>query len=181
MFNIIENIIDSTKNIGNLTKKMSRQFHASPPLFKKTNLFAIIEEVLYTFSVRMKKQGISQNIKDRSLQFIIDIDKDQIMTSFNNFIENALDAMENGGVLTIKGMKRKTGFAYIKIIDTGNGISKNDINKIWNPTFSNKSTGTGFGLAICKSIIEINHKGKISIKSIENIGTTITIKLPLKQ
>ncbi|MFX0134940.1 MAG: GAF domain-containing protein [Candidatus Hodarchaeota archaeon] len=181
LFNTIENIIDSTKNIGNLTKKMSRRFNASPPLFKKTNLFSAIEEVLYTFSVRMKKQGVLQNLKDKSLQFFIDIDKDQIMTSFNNFIENALDAMENGGVLTIKGMKRKTGFAYIKIIDTGKGISKNEINKIWNITFSKKSTGTGFGLTICKSIIEINHKGKISINSVKNEGTTVTIRLPLIQ
>jgi two-component system sporulation sensor kinase A len=85
--------------------------------------------------------------------------------------------MPEGGELTISAHQKKEALE-IMIIDTGLGIPKAVIGKVFDPLFTTKAKGIGLGLAVCESIIE-NHKGSISVSSKEGKGTTFTIKLPL--
>jgi PAS domain S-box-containing protein len=108
----------------------------------------------------------------------IKIDPDQIKQVIINIITNAVQAMPDGGRLTIDTAK-KGNFLEIEITDTGSGIPDEVASKIFDPLFTTKAKGIGLGLAVCKSIID-RHEGDIGVKSKAGRGTTFNIKLPLK-
>jgi signal transduction histidine kinase len=94
-----------------------------------------------------------------------------------NLYKNSIDAMENGGVLTVSA--RPSGESVeITVSDNGCGISETDKKSIFSPFFTTKNSGTGLGLAVCKRIIDQHEGGSISMESEEGKGTTFTITLP---
>lgn len=106
-------------------------------------------------------------------------DPEQIQQVFVNIILNAIQAMPNGGTLTIKnGYIESTKEVFIKFIDTGIGIPKENLKKLFTPFFTTKEKGkgVGLGLAVCYGIIH-RHKGKIEVESEVGKGTTFTIRL----
>jgi two-component system sensor histidine kinase HydH len=94
-----------------------------------------------------------------------------------NIFLNAIEAMPKGGTLTISTAVSDTSYFIIKVEDTGCGIPREDLSRIFDPYFSRKDHGTGLGLSITQSLIE-NHKGIIQIKSKVGLGTTMRIDLP---
>ncbi len=107
-------------------------------------------------------------------------DVNKIVRVFTNLITNALDALaENGGILEITS--RQTG-DKLKLVfaDTGVGIPPEVMEKIFTPLFTTKAQGMGFGLAICKRIVE-THGGTITVESTLTKGTTFTVILPISQ
>ena len=124
---------------------------------------------------------IPQNVTVRDLledQPTLSVDRDMMKRVFINLIENAVDAMPQGGILTISS-KKSDGNVEIKLTDTGAGIPKKLIENLWKPLRTTKATGMGLGLAICKRIVE-THGGSISVKSEIGHGTTFTIQLPFR-
>lgn len=105
------------------------------------------------------------------------IDSNLIKQALLNVIINAEQAMENGGELMIRTSGNKR-YVQIDITDTGTGIPKDIIDKIFQVYFSTKKTGTGLGLPTAKRIIE-EHKGTISVQSEEGKGTNFSIRLPI--
>ena len=94
-----------------------------------------------------------------------------------NLLKNALDAMEGKGSIDIK-IKKDTGEIIIDITDTGKGISKKNLNKVFKPGFTTKKRGWGLGLSLSKRIIEQYHKGHLMVKHSEpGKGTTFRIVL----
>nr|MBA2561755.1 HAMP domain-containing histidine kinase [Chitinophagaceae bacterium] len=94
-----------------------------------------------------------------------------------NLLKNALDALEGKGSISIKIKKEKNNIV-IDISDTGKGISKNNMNKVFKPGFTTKKRGWGLGLSLSKRIIEQYHKGELFVKSSElGRGTTFRIIL----
>lgn len=108
----------------------------------------------------------------------IEIDVQQMKRVFVNIIKNAIDTMSEGGKLTITN-KESNGNLEIAFTDTGTGIPKDLVEKIWTPLFTTKAKGMGLGLPICKRIVEA-HKGSISVKNTVGKGTTFTVTLPTK-
>ncbi len=98
---------------------------------------------------------------------------------FTNLILNACNAMPNGGTLTIAGRKTQTGQAEITFTDTGRGISRNDLPKVFDPFFTTMppGRGTGLGLSVSSSIIRL-HRGAINVESDVGRGATFTVRLP---
>ncbi|MCF6156467.1 MAG: two-component sensor histidine kinase [Candidatus Brocadia sp.] len=105
------------------------------------------------------------------------IDSNLIKQAILNVIINAEQAIENGGELMIRTSRNKK-YIQIDITDTGVGIPKDIIDKIFQVYFSTKKTGTGLGLPTTKRIVE-EHKGIISVQSEEGKGTNFSIKLPI--
>ena len=94
-----------------------------------------------------------------------------------NLLKNALDAMEGNGNIIINIEENKTQI-FIDVIDTGKGISKKNVSKVFKPGFTTKKRGWGLGLTLTKRIIEQYHKGKIFVKQSEQgKGTTFRIML----
>ena len=107
----------------------------------------------------------------------VEIDTDQIRQLLLNIMFNAVQAMTDGGRLSISA-KERGNFLEIEIADTGAGIPEEVKSKIFDPLFTTKAKGIGLGLAVCKSIID-RHNGCIEVKSSIGKGTTFTIRLPL--
>lgn len=108
----------------------------------------------------------------------IKVDVDKMQRVFVNIIKNAIDAMPDGGKLTIK-QNETNGNLEIAFIDTGSGIPEDALEKIWKPLFTTKAKGMGMGLPICKRIAEV-HEGKISVESMVGKGTTFTVAIPVE-
>jgi len=107
-------------------------------------------------------------------------DNGQMQQVFLNLMLNAIDAIPARGTITVTTRKESNDAVQIIIADTGKGMSRENMNKIFNPFFTTKPKGTGLGLAICKRLIEL-HNGTIHVSSTPGEGTTFYITLPVKQ
>lgn len=118
-----------------------------------------------------------ENINNRKIEAYVDTN--QLKQVFWNLSINAIQAMPNGGELTIDigNETQDSGFIEIVFKDTGTGIAKENLDFIFYPFFSTKEVGSGLGLAIAYRIVE-EHKGKIKVESEIGKGTTFRIYLP---
>jgi len=116
--------------------------------------------------------GISINLPEND--FKLNCDSRKIEGVLSNIINNAVQALDGSGEIDVETTS-DSEFLTILIKDSGPGISEENLDKIFEPMFTTKTTGTGLGLVICKSIIE-QHGGTISVN---NKPTTFTIKLPV--
>lgn len=105
------------------------------------------------------------------------VDVDSMKRVFGNLICNAVDAMPNGGTLRI-GCKAQGNMACFTFADTGLGITEEVKQKIFQPLFTTKAKGMGFGLSICKRIVEA-HRGRIEVESTVGQGSVFRIYLPI--
>jgi two-component system sporulation sensor kinase A len=148
-------------------------FAAKRPLQKKRqNINKLIEHSLI-------ESNIPENIKVKkefTKKAIATIDEKQLERVFLNLIKNAVQAMPNGGKLTVTTNEAED---YVEIVftDTGVGIPDENMSKIFTPLFTTKAKGIGMGLPICKRIVE-EHGGTIEVKSKVGQYTTFIIKLP---
>ncbi|MBP7738829.1 MAG: cache domain-containing protein [Spirochaetes bacterium] len=136
--------------------------------------FAILEKHGNFKHIKIKKD-LAENLPE------INIDVNQIKSVFNNLAVNAADAMYDGGELTVKTRFDPAGNKIIATVsDTGMGIKKEDLSKIYDPFFTTKETGkgTGLGLSVTYSIIQ-RHNGTIGVESAEGKGTVFTIEFPV--
>ena len=108
----------------------------------------------------------------------LEVDAHKLERVFVNLIKNAVDAMPEGGKITISGEESDHKF-LLSFADTGMGIPDEIMPKIFSPLFTTKAQGMGFGLAICKRIVEA-HGGTIFVKTEKNKGTTFSVTLPLE-
>ena len=119
---------------------------------------------------------------------VIKADGQQLSIALKNIIDNSLNAMGNKGTLTLTTRlvqslhtgKRSSvkNYIQIEISDTGVGIPQQQLSQLFQPFFSRSPGGTGLGLVITKKIIE-DHNGEIKIESVEGIGTTVFVTLPV--
>jgi two-component system sensor histidine kinase HydH len=108
----------------------------------------------------------------------IRVDPDKMKRTSINLIENAIDAMPQGGTLTISS-EQSNDNVEITFSDTGSGMPEKVMENLWKPLQTTKAEGMGLGLAICKRIVDA-HGGTISVKSKAGEGTTVTIRVPIK-
>jgi len=116
--------------------------------------------------------GVIINLPENEVY--VNCDARKIEGVFSNLLNNAVHALDGQGEISVT-VSTDSDFVIIRVMDSGHGIPKENLEKIFEPMFTTKKTGTGLGLVICKSIIE-QHGGSISVK---NKPTTFTIKLPI--
>jgi signal transduction histidine kinase len=104
-------------------------------------------------------------------------DSSRLTRVFQNLISNAVDAMADGGSLTVSSAVGSQE-VIVSISDTGAGIREENLALLFTPFFTTKSKGLGLGLAICKRLVEA-HGGRIEVKSKAGEGTTMSVALPL--
>src|ERR1041385_7503185 len=139
------------------------------------------EDALRLVEGRAEECGIETRIlQDGALPHVMG-DRESLRSVFTNLVINAVEAIDGeGGSVSIKLSNADENSVKVEVIDTGHGISPDDISKLFEPYFSTKETGTGLGLAIVKKAID-DHGGTISVASREGSGTTFTIILPVKE
>jgi two-component system, sporulation sensor kinase A len=147
--------------------------------FNKVNLSEILLQVKALIDTHANMNNI-----EIELNYLSDIptlicDENQLKQVFINFLKNAIEAMPQGGKISIKLISEEPHTIKIQFIDQGSGIPKEHLDRIGQPFFTTKENGTGLGFMISMKIIE-NHDGQIEIESSEN-GTTIEVTLPTSQ
>jgi len=151
-------------------------FASDKPLeLKKINVNTVMEKALFLTQI---PENIKV-IKKLSPLPKIYADANRIHRVFKNIVENAVQAMPKGGELSIQ-TRVNGNFIEVMFKDTGVGISKENMKKLFTPFFTTKSKGMGIGLTICKKFVE-DHGGKIEVQSKEGKGAVFTVKLPVKR
>jgi signal transduction histidine kinase len=105
-------------------------------------------------------------------------DADQIARAIGNLVANAIDAMPDGGTLTLRA-RADTREVVIDVQDTGSGIPANARERLFTPYYTSKRSGTGLGLSIVQAIVS-DHGGHIDIHASADTGTTFRLVLPLE-
>ena len=139
----------------------------------------ILEQTLKVLESELAKKNIAVEKKlEASLPRIL-VDRDQLSQALLNLLLNALESMEGAGKIRISMESGGAEVLAISISDTGRGIPKEDLERVFEPFFSTKRKGTGLGLAIVHQIVE-SHKGEIKVESRAGEGTTFRITLPIQ-
>ncbi|HEY5512250.1 MAG TPA: cache domain-containing protein [Geomonas sp.] len=109
---------------------------------------------------------------------VVDGDGDQLRQVFTNLVLNGVQAMPEGGVLTLKSAPVKDADLYeVRISDTGVGIALENLRQVFNPFFTTKASGTGLGLSVSYGIVR-EHGGCIDVESVPGCGSTFSVVLP---
>ncbi|MDN3666260.1 tetratricopeptide repeat-containing sensor histidine kinase [Algibacter miyuki] len=166
-------------NLLNWSKSQMQSLDPKATLFDIQEVF--IDKV-NLIEQRMETKGIT--LINNSLRSFIFADRSMFEIVIQNLLANALKFCNNGDIVSISNQISR-GHCIISISDTGIGISKENIDKLFtNSSFTTSGTnnekGTGLGLSICKELVELNH-GKIWVESMPDVGTTFHIELPKSQ
>lgn len=151
------------------------------PEFKPVNLNEIINDLLFFYKDTFEEHNINLNISLTPDMPIMNLDHSLMKQALINIIINAIQSMENGGLLTVetmtKGEEDKVS-AIVVINDTGAGIPEDIMNTIFDPFYTTKIRGLGLGLSLTRRIVE-SHGGEVKVESAEGIGSTFIISLPV--
>ncbi len=175
-------IIDETTRCSSIVEGLLEFSRQTPPEKNPADINEVIEKTL----LLLRSQLLVHNVEvDKDLhrdlpKVMIDINK--IEQVFTNVVLNAIEAMPDGGTLSINSqISADSRFIEIEFQDEGGGIPKENIRRIFDPFFTTKGTkGTGLGLSVSYGIVQ-QHRGTIDVRSEVGKGTSITIHLPLNE
>jgi PAS domain S-box-containing protein len=170
-------IYQEVQRLEKFISDMSTFTRGVPPQKTVGDLLALIREVAELMDSAFKEQGVVFHLHTPSEVLIFAFDPGQIRQVLLNLFKNSLEAMPQGGELTVTAALQ-AGTLVLELTDTGCGISLEQMRNLFTPFYTNKQSGTGLGLTICRGLIS-QHQGEISIESEVNRGTTCTIRLPL--
>lgn len=138
---------------------------------------SVIRHTLMVVEGQAREKGIDVRTDLSPKIGELTIDPDRIEQVLLNLYLNAIGAMEKGGTLSVTSSRGSLGMIEIRITDTGAGIEKEDLPRIFDPYFTTKPAGTGLGLALVQRIVEA-HGGEVRMESEPGRGTTATVLLP---
>lgn len=140
----------------------------------------LLEEILSQIGHQIPLHGISVR-KELDATAEIEGDLEQLRQVFTNLVLNGIQAMPVGGELAVAARRDSgAGLCEVTVSDTGNGIAADHLEKIFNPFFTTRSTGTGLGLSVSYGIVK-DHGGEISVESTLGKGSSFRVTLPLVQ
>jgi signal transduction histidine kinase len=176
----IDVILQQTQKIAKITNHILKYSKKLPRNFGNIELLNVIEESLNILEPRIKKRNILLKktflVRDQVNTLLIYADAQQLEQVFTNLFNNAIDALEGGGVLEVRVACIKEEKVQVLIRDDGNGMDEVAKEQAFLPFFTTKSAkkGTGLGLYIVKNILK-NHKANINCSSTLGKGTTFTL------
>ena len=149
---------------------------------ERIDLRQLVEKALELVDADLRKQRISAEVQFEDADWTVIVNKNQILEAFLNVIINAVDAMPDGGQLSIHGLiqkpdHKKVDYLAVRIMDTGIGIRSENLSKVFDRYYTTKNTGTGLGLAVVERIISA-HNGTLTVDSDEGNGSTFTLYFP---
>ena len=179
----LEIIIKEATRCRDIVRELLNFARQSEPRKEPCDINAIVDHALLLTRNQLK---VGENYVTMVREFgdlpVLQVDPDQMLEIFINMIINAVDAMPKGGELrTVTRLLEDEKSIEIRVIDTGHGISEEDLEKVFEPFFTTKETGkgTGLGLAVTYGIVEA-HNGSIDVTSEVGKGTIFIIKLPVE-
>ncbi|MBU1614111.1 PAS domain-containing sensor histidine kinase, partial [bacterium] len=172
-------ILRNAENANKIVKDLLDFARPTEISFKLGHISEVISSACNLVKARCSRQRVRLTRRcSRQLPQVL-LDEKQLEAAFLNFILNALEAMPNGGRLTITAYPdSQNNEVEVRFSDTGEGISEEKLNEIFTPFFTTKEEGVGLGLCLAHQVISY-HKGKINIKSKVGQGTEVKVMLPI--
>ena len=149
-----------------------------PPDFSDVNPVEILEEVLRFQASELENRGIKVDVELPAAPAVILADKNQLKQVFFNLVKNAMEAMQPGGILRVRSRTDDESL-FLLFGDTGSGIKREDLPRLFQPYHTTKQGGHGLGLMIVHRIMR-DHGGQVGIDSKEGVGTVLSLQFPLK-
>jgi PAS domain S-box-containing protein len=171
-------LLSELERIETITSEMLSLGKPQAIQLKRTDLRELIENTLDLLQPQAHMNDIQFKLEFEESPYFITSEKNQLKQVFLNILKNAMEAMNEGGVIQINLRKESEQECIISFQDQGIGIPEELLPRLGEPFYSLKEKGTGLGLMICHKIIK-QHQGDILYKSEVNIGTLVEIKLPL--
>jgi two-component system, sporulation sensor kinase E len=170
-------VIDEVRRINNLITEFLSFAKPNPPVLVPLKVIEVVKRVAEFCEPELSRQNIVLQIEDEAPGAVVEGDQDQLYQVSLNLILNAVDAMADGGRLTIR-LFRSGDQLMIAFRDTGPGVPAGLQERVFNPFFTTKPNGTGLGLAKAYTILE-SHHGRIECSSPPGGGATFMLVLPL--
>jgi two-component system, sporulation sensor kinase E len=172
----IEVARSEVNRLDSIVTQFLKAIRPSRPQLRPENVNTIIEEAVRFFTPELQDREIVVEQELRSDLPLLQLDRDQMKQAFYNVIKNSLEAVHRHGALRIRTDLDDT-HVIIRFVDTGGGMSAENLSRVFEPYFTTKPSGTGLGLLIVRRIVR-QHGGELSIESSEGKGLTLTIRLP---
>lgn len=172
-------LLAELSNLKTIIGRFSEFAKMPPPQFESVALNELVRENLRLFDAQLRG-GARPRIHteadlDESLAKI-SADSGQLSRALQNLTLNAIDAMPAGGTLRFR-TRRVEGGVTLEVSDSGEGLTKEECERLFTPYYTTKQHGTGLGLAIVQSVVS-DHNGRITVESEQGRGTTFRIELP---
>lgn len=154
------------------------QLHCEP-----ADLRNLVEERMESFREWAQRRGVTLSTELPRNNVSLKLDKDRMAQVFDNVIQNAIEAMsDGGGTLSVTlasrpGASKDTRGVCVEFRDTGKGMTASVVRHVFDPFFTTKPSGTGLGLSICHELVQA-HGGEIQVDSEEGRGTSVRITIP---
>ncbi len=175
----IKKIIEEVERVDSILIKMLAASRGTAAPRSEVRFEQIARRVLADSEVVCRSQRVTvECLIEEGLPTII-ADPTEIEQIFTNLVTNALFEMQAGGHLGLR-LTMDEGFIQLEVSDTGRGIPKEHLNQIFDPFFTTKEKGTGFGLSVVLRIVR-GYSGLIRAESDVGLGTTFSVKIPVRQ
>jgi two-component system nitrogen regulation sensor histidine kinase NtrY len=168
-------LLSEIANLKTIIGRFSEFSRMPQPQFRAVHLADVVQDVVKIHQAQLQSAKIECKLDLQSSAHIA-ADPELLHRAISNLVLNAIDAMPEGGTLTMR-VRQSDASARIEISDTGVGLTPEECGRLFTPYYTSKSHGTGLGLAIVQSIVS-DHGGKISVASEPERGTTFMIDLP---
>ncbi|MCD8742437.1 ATP-binding protein [Mucilaginibacter roseus] len=170
-----KSFVEQIESLSSIASEFSAFAKMPDTKMVKLNLFEVLNQAVIIFK---QMDNLTINYQPPEEPFMINADRDQLLRCFNNLLKNAIEATppDRNGVIDLNYLITSKNI-LLSIKDNGNGIPENMREKIFEPNFTTKSSGTGLGLAFIKNSIE-NAGGKVWFETELNVGTTFYFSLP---
>jgi signal transduction histidine kinase len=173
-------LLAEISNLKGVIGKFGEFSRMPQPQLQPVQVNDVIRGVAQLFQAQLETPGRAKIslllLLDSHLQTVA-ADPELLHRAISNLVLNAMDAMPEGGTLTLRA-RGDHGKVMIEVADTGSGLTPEECEKIFTPYYTSKKHGTGLGLAIVQSVVS-DHGGRIQVQSQPGHGTTFVIELPL--
>jgi nitrogen fixation/metabolism regulation signal transduction histidine kinase len=172
-------LLAEISNLKGIIGRFSEFSKMPQPQVQSVQVNEILRGVAQLFQAQLQAPGraaIACNLDLDERVGAIEADGELLHRALSNLVLNAMDAMPNGGTLTLRS-RGDHAHAVIEVADTGTGLTREECERIFTPYYTSKQHGTGLGLAIVQSVVS-DHGGRISVQSEPGRGTNFVIELP---
>src|SRR5438874_4107325 len=172
----IEVARSEVNRLDSIVTQFLKAIRPSRPQLRPENVNTIVEEAVRFFAPELQDREIVVEQELRSDLPLLQLDRDQMKQAFYNVIKNSVEAIHRHGTLRIRTDLADTQ-VIVRFVDTGGGMSAENLSRVLEPYFTTKTSGSGLGLLIVRRIVR-EHGGELSIESSQGKGLTLTIRLP---